>query len=53
MSAPVVVAVGGPVATITFNRHEKLNAADVAQCHALEAAVAAVGAEPGSAPPAG
>jgi enoyl-CoA hydratase/carnithine racemase len=47
MSDPVLVAVDGPVATITFNRPEKLNAADLAQCHALEAAVAAVGAEPG------
>ena len=43
----VLVSVDGPVATITFNRPEKLNAADLAQCHALEAAVAAVGAEPG------
>ena len=47
MSDPVLVAVDGPVATITFNRPEKLNAANLAQCHALEAAVAAVGAEPG------
>ena len=45
--APVRLAVDGPVATITFDRPEKLNAADLAQCHALEAAVAAVGAEPG------
>ena len=44
---PVLVSVDGPVATITFNRPEKLNAADLAQCHGLEAAVAAVGAEPG------
>jgi enoyl-CoA hydratase/carnithine racemase len=44
---PVVVAVDGPIATITFNRPDKLNAADLAQCHALEAAVAAVGVEPG------
>jgi enoyl-CoA hydratase len=44
--APVLVSVEGPVATITFNRPEKLNAADLAQCHALEAAVVAVGAEP-------
>ena len=40
------MSVEGPVATITFNRPEKLNAADLAQCHALEAAVAVVGAEP-------
>lgn len=43
---PVLLDVDGPVATITFNRPEKLNAADLAQCHALEAAVAAAGAEP-------
>ena len=43
----MLVSVDGPVATITFNRPEKLNAADLAQCHGLEAAVAAVGAEPG------
>ena len=43
---PCCCDVDGPVATITFNRPEKLNAADLAQCHALEAAVAAVGAEP-------
>ena len=43
----MLVSVDGPVATITFNRPEKMNAADLAQCHALEAAVAAVGAEPG------
>jgi enoyl-CoA hydratase/carnithine racemase len=46
MTDPVLVAVDGPIATIRFNRPEKLNAADLAQCHALEAAVAAVGAEP-------
>ena len=45
-AGPVLLDVDGPVATITFNRPEKLNAADLAQCHALEAAVAAVGAEP-------
>ena len=46
MSEPaVLVSVEGAVATITFNPPEKLNAADLAQCHALEAAVA-VGAEP-------
>lgn len=44
---PVLVSVDGPVATITFNRPEKMNAADLGQCHALEAAVAAVGAERG------
>jgi enoyl-CoA hydratase/carnithine racemase len=44
-SEPVVVSVDGPVATITFNRPEKLNAADLAQSHALEAAVAKVGTE--------
>jgi enoyl-CoA hydratase/carnithine racemase len=44
---PVLVSVDGPVATITFNRPEKMNATDLAQSHALEAAVAAVGAEPG------
>jgi enoyl-CoA hydratase/carnithine racemase len=44
---PVLLDVGGPVATITFNRPEKLNAADLAQSYALEAAVAAVGAEEG------
>ncbi|HEX5812046.1 MAG TPA: enoyl-CoA hydratase/isomerase family protein, partial [Pseudonocardia sp.] len=43
----MLVSVDGPVATITFNRPEKMNAADLGQCHALEAAVAAVGAEPG------
>ena len=43
---PVLVAVDGPVATITFNRPEKLNAADLRQSHALEAAVAEVGGEP-------
>jgi enoyl-CoA hydratase/carnithine racemase len=43
---PVRLDVDGPVATITFDRPGKLNAADLAQCHALEAAVAAVGAEP-------
>jgi enoyl-CoA hydratase len=42
---PVLLTVDGPIATITFNRPEKLNAADLAQCHALETAVAAVGAE--------
>ena len=41
------IDVDGPVATITLNRPEKLNAADLAQCYALEAAVAAVGAERG------
>ncbi len=45
-AGPVLLDVDGPVATITFNRPEKLNAADLAQSHALEAAVAAVGAEP-------
>jgi enoyl-CoA hydratase len=44
-SEPVLVAVDGPVASITFNRPEKLNAADLAQSHALEAAVAKVGTE--------
>jgi enoyl-CoA hydratase len=44
-SEPVVVSVDGPVATITFNRPEKLNAADLAQSHALEAAVTKVGTE--------
>jgi enoyl-CoA hydratase/carnithine racemase len=43
---PVLLSVDGPVATITFNRPEKMNAADLDQCHALEAAVAAVAAEP-------
>ena len=43
---PVLVSVDGPVATIIFNRPGKLNAADLAQSHALEAAVAEVGAEP-------
>jgi enoyl-CoA hydratase/carnithine racemase len=43
---PVLLDVDGAVATITFNRPEKLNAADLAQCHALEEAVAAVGAQP-------
>jgi enoyl-CoA hydratase/carnithine racemase len=43
---PVLVDVDGAVATITLNRPEKLNAADLAQSHALEAAVAAVAAEP-------
>jgi enoyl-CoA hydratase len=47
VSPPVTVAVDGPVATITFDRPDKLNAADLAQCHALEAAVGAVGAEAG------
>jgi enoyl-CoA hydratase/carnithine racemase len=42
---PVLLDVDGPVATITLNRPEKLNAADMAQSHALETAVAAVGAE--------
>jgi enoyl-CoA hydratase/carnithine racemase len=45
-AGPVLLDVDGPVATITFNRPEKLNAADLAQSHAMEAAVAAVGAEP-------
>jgi enoyl-CoA hydratase/carnithine racemase len=45
MTGPVLVTVDGPVATITFNRPEKLNAADLAQSHALEAAVAEVGRE--------
>ena len=45
MNEPVLGAVEGPIATITFNRPEKLNAADLAQSHALEAAVAAVGKE--------
>jgi enoyl-CoA hydratase/carnithine racemase len=31
MTDPVLVAVDGPIATITFNRPEKLNAADLAQ----------------------
>ena len=44
-AGPVLLDVDGPVATITFNRPEKLNAADLAQCHALEAAVAAAGGE--------
>jgi enoyl-CoA hydratase len=43
---PVLVAVDGPIATITFNRPEKLNAADLRQSHALEAAVAEVAGEP-------
>jgi enoyl-CoA hydratase/carnithine racemase len=43
---PVLLDVDAPVATIRFNRPEKLNSADLAQCHALEAVVAAVGAEP-------
>jgi enoyl-CoA hydratase/carnithine racemase len=38
----VLLDVDLSVATITFNRPEKLNAADLAQSHALEAEVAAV-----------
>jgi enoyl-CoA hydratase len=46
MSPPVLLAVDGPVARITLNRPEKLNATDLAQCHGLEAAVEAVAARP-------
>lgn len=45
MTQPAVLLdVDGPIARITLNRPEKLNATDLAQCHALEAVVEAVAA---------
>jgi enoyl-CoA hydratase len=47
MTHPTVLHyVDGPVARITLNRPQKLNAMDLAHCHDLEAAVQAVAAEP-------
>jgi enoyl-CoA hydratase/carnithine racemase len=45
-AAPVLVEVHAPIATVTLNRPEKLNALDLALVTALDAAAERVGAEP-------